>query len=76
MKPIEYIYISAVRYALGRMSYIVGMTVDFMIKHKLGEGCRKIMLMDIDDALKRHDVGMDMDAVEWLRLKEHLEKTK
>lgn len=68
----EQMYISAVRYALGRMSYIVGDTVDFMMSKNLSEKCKELMVRDIDEAMEAGNFGMGMDVKEWLKLKDYL----
>ena len=73
MTTLEQIYISAVRYALGRMTYIVGITVDFMLKQELSKECRRIMLLDIDEAFRTDNFGMDFDKKDWLKLKNYLQ---
>ena len=69
----EQIYISAVRYALGRMTYIVSITVDFMISKELSNQCRDIMMRDIQAAGVLHELGMLCDQEEWKRLYKHLQ---
>ena len=79
MTPEEQMLISAVRYALGRMTYIVGTTCDFVasIKDKLSEKCIYIIIHDIEEELERYHsfgkkLGMDMDERSWLNLLEFL----
>lgn len=68
----------AVRYCLGRMSYIVGDCCDWLraVWPDLDPGLRKIIARDIDWALVHDDqarargdqfkpLGMDMDRKEW-----------
>jgi len=63
----EQIYVSALRYALSKKNYIVEITVDFLMKQKLSEICKNIMIKD----LKRcKDYGK-----EWTKLLKHLEDT-
>lgn len=80
MKPEELMLISAVRYALGRMSYIVKDTCDFVLfnRSKLSENCRRIIIKDIEDELDRYHscgktLGMDFDERNWMFLLDTLE---
>lgn len=77
--PDEQILICAVRYALGRMSYIVGEVCDY-VHHKrerLSDECKKIITYDIQKELKiYHDcgdfLGMECDEKRWVKLLEEL----
>lgn len=75
MSDYEQIVISAVRYALGRMTYIVGTTVNYVIKdieeNKLSKFCLVVMLRDIKTA---DDLGMDCDKAEWQKLIDKIEE--
>lgn len=63
------ILVSAVRYALGRMTYIVGLTVDYISPLIKSLDMKYINIM-IDDITGHSDLGygMDMDEEEWGRL--------
>ena len=69
MSDYENILISAVRYALGRCTYIVNLTVNYVIKeveeNKLSEHCLTVMYNDIKNC---KDLGMDCDILDWKRL--------
>ena len=69
MSDYEHIVISAVRYALGRMTYIVKLTIDYVLKDiedkKLGDKCLWIINNDIE---YQRDLGMECDTKEWRRL--------
>lgn len=69
MTDYEHIVISAVRYALGRMTYIVELTVDYVLKdikeNKLSNNCLKVIANDIRTC---RDYGMYCDKQEWLKL--------
>lgn len=67
MSKEEQMYISAVRYALGRRTYIVSDTVNFMMDQRLSSHCKRIMQDDIETALKGY-YGMECDKEEWERL--------
>lgn len=71
---------AAVRYCLGRSSYIVGDCVDWLIQqqHAIEPSALKIIVRDIREAMQRDDdarergdqhlpLGMDMDRREWER---------
>lgn len=70
----EHIYISAVRYALGRMSYIVSVTTEFILQKKLSSQCREVILNDIDRARApgSNGLGMDIDKKHWEELEAYL----
>ena len=69
MSDYENIVISAVRYALGRMTYIVNTTVEYVLKDieqgKLSKNCLYVMRKDIKEA--KH-LGMECDIKDWQRL--------
>ena len=71
----EQILICAVRYALGRMSYIVAVVAEYVAlkQPELSKECIKIIIRDIEEELKRyHDtgqlLGMECDERTWLWL--------
>ena len=61
------ILVSAVRYALGRMTYIVGLTVDYITPMIRNLDLKYINIM-IDDIDRQREYGMDMDKDEWMEL--------
>ena len=69
MTDYEEMIVSAVRYALGRMTYIVKTTVDYVIKDmeegKLGEKALWIIRSDIQ---YEKNLGMECDMREWEQL--------
>lgn len=69
MSDYEHIVISAVRYAIGRMTYMVELTVNYVIKeidaNNLSKECLEIVLTDIKEAKY---LGMDCDIREWHKL--------
>lgn len=71
------ILVSAVRYALGRMTYIVGLTVDYISPLIKSLDMKYINIM-IDDITGHSDLGygMDMDEEEWGRLLSQLRAEK
>ena len=69
MTDYECIIISAVRYALGRRTYIVNLTVDYVIAElpKLSEQCRHVMIDDITQQ-EQFGYGDECDKKDWMRL--------
>ncbi|WP_433673877.1 hypothetical protein [Microbacterium gorillae] len=61
---------SAVRYGLGRSSYIVHVIVTNVIAAwpNLTEGTREVIRRDVKDAVDAGRVGSDADRQEWVRL--------
>lgn len=81
MTPEEMILICAVRYALGRMSYVVSEVCQYaaMQKDKLSKNCINVIVRDIEEELERfHDLGeklgMECDEKEWLKLRDVLKE--
>ena len=79
----EQIIICAVRYALGRMSYIVGIVCEYvaMKKPELSKECISIIIRDIEEELNRyHDagqlLGMECDEKNWIWLLETLKEER
>ena len=75
MSDYEQMIISAVRYALGRMTYIVSLTVNYVLKdieeNKLSKYCLSIMKKDIES---EKYLGMECDEKDWQRLLYRIEK--
>lgn len=75
MSDYEHIVISAVRYALGRMTYIVAITVDYVLKdienNKLPVRCLSVIANDIREC---EDYGMLCDKQQWLKLLNKIEE--
>lgn len=67
----EQMLISALRYALGRRTYIVEITVNFIINelHSLSDYCKNIMIRDIETA---RSYGDECDKEDWMRLLDKL----
>lgn len=65
--------VSAERYALGRMTYIVSLTVDYISPLIKSLDMKYINIM-IDDITGHSDLGygMDMDEADWMRLLDRL----
>lgn len=71
----EMILVCAVRYALGRMSYVVGEVCQYVTLHrkKLSKECINVIIRDIEDELERYHAvgqlcGMECDEWEWKKL--------
>lgn len=64
----------AVRYALGRATYAVNDVVDVLTAERasLSPETRDCIVRDITEAEQRGNLGMDMDAQEWRRLRDAL----
>ena len=75
MSDYEHIVISVTRYALGRMTYIVELTVNYIMQQidedKLSDSCLSIILEDIKEA---KNLGMECDKEQWLKLKNRIEE--
>lgn len=75
MTDYEHIVISAVRYALGRMTYIVELTINYVLEQieedKLSDQCLVIIRNDIKST---KDYGMECDKEQWLKLLKRIEE--
>lgn len=73
MTDYEHMLISALRYALGRRTYIVELTVNYIIAElpKLSNFCKKIMIDDIEGAFT---YGDECDRQDWMRLLKELKE--
>ena len=75
MTDYEHIVISAVRYALGRMTYIVEITANYILQEieddKLSDRCLDLIASDIRNA---NDYGMECDKQQWLKLLNRIEE--
>lgn len=75
MSDYEHIVISAVRYALGRMTYIVELTVNYVLKdiedNKLSKHCLTVIKNDIKST---KDYGMECDKKQWFKLLNKIEE--
>lgn len=72
----DHMIVSAVRYALGRSTYIVGWTVDEIIRiwDELPATAQTLITRDVGDALSNEwPQMMEMDRDEWVRLIEFTE---
>ena len=75
----EEILVCAVRYALGRMTYVVSDVCNYIKARAwfLSDQCKRVMINDIEhdlDACRRMGIrcGMDCDERDWLDLLEAL----
>ncbi len=66
----EQMLVSAVRYALGRATYIVSATVRETIRvwPHLSENARRVIEEDVQEAFDNRRTGMDCDSEQWQRL--------
>jgi hypothetical protein len=62
---------SAVRYALGRMTYITGTTCDFItpLVPYLDMSALQNINKDITEHAEMNQLGMDIDREKWLKLR-------
>ena len=66
----------AVRYCIGRKTYMPGLVTDWIMQHCDGLLTAKtigVMKRDIDDASTRDGLGMACDVQTWHRFREWLE---
>ena len=75
MTDYEHIIISAEKYALGRMTYIVELTVNYILQEieddKLSDSCLDVIREDINSA---KNLGMECDKKLWLKLLDRIEE--
>ena len=78
----EQMLICAVQYALGRRTYIVSDTVEYVLARKddLSDWCKRTIARDIKEKIRecfRQEslVGDECDHREWVRLLNELEET-
>lgn len=67
----------AVRYCIGRMTYMPGLVTDWIMQHCHGLLTEKtlfVMKRDIDEANERDGLGMDCDVETLLKFRDWLEK--
>ena len=75
MTPDEQILVCAVRYTLGRMSYMVNVVCDYVKEKRndLSQNCINIIVNDIEEELERYHnlcetLGMECDEKDWIDL--------
>ena len=69
-QDLQTILICAVRYSLGRATYMPRLVTDWIMEHcegQLNENTLTVMMRDIDEMRRRHALGMDCDITTWLR---------
>lgn len=71
-KTTEEIILYAFRYALGRMSYSTGTMSNYLINnwHIIKPHTRKLIVMEIEEAIKRDEAGQKCDIDNWRRVLE------
>ena len=81
-RDFEQMLISAERYACGRMSYIVGTTVDYILSllPHLSDWCISVMQNDMKSEFEMYErapdlknLGMDCDYRQWVRFREAID---
>jgi hypothetical protein len=71
---LEVLIMGTFRYSLGRKSYVVGETIDLIMKyrHCIPSVTKDLIKRDILRALETDRAGMDMDREDWTELLEVL----
>ena len=74
----ELMLISAVRYAIGRRTYIVQDTVTYVcaLSHYLSNWCLDILLRDLVEAFEKGNLGDNCDWQDWTRCVQVLAKER
>lgn len=74
IEDISAMLLSAERYALGRMTYIVQWTCEVIEKnlHLINKKNKKVMIRDIEQC---ENYGWECDKISWLKLLEILKKS-
>ena len=80
-RDLKDIVISALRYSLGRKTYITGQTADFIIKNPslIDERVKKVMIKDLEEYFAYRSCYYNDDECDfqsWLRLYEFLGELK
>ena len=75
LKDISAMLVSAVRYALGRRTYILNWTCEFISNnlHLITDNDKQVMIRDINDQ-ERFGYGDECDKADWLNLLKILQK--
>ena len=83
MSDEELIILCALRYALGRKTYITGVVSDYILKKlkkkkKPSNGFRENVIKDIEDANSTYEgkIGMDCDHESWMKLLNAVKRIK
>lgn len=75
MTDYEQMIVSAERYALGRMTYIVEVTVNYILQEieddKLSDSCLDVIAEDLRSA---RSYGMECDKKLWMKLLDRIEE--
>lgn len=75
MTDYEHMIVSAERYALGRMTYIVEITVNYILEQiendTLSDSCLDVIREDIKSA---KNYGMECDKKLWIKLLDRIEE--
>lgn len=81
----QFLVISAVRYARGRATYIVGMTVDWVIAHwdEFSENTKDVIARDVAEecdyrqaTYNDRSVLTQIDDPDWQRLNQHIKENQ
>lgn len=74
-EKLQAILICAVRYCLGRETYMPGLVTGWIMGHcsgKLTHNTLTVMMRDVDEVRKRDALGMECDVITWLKFYEWL----
>ena len=75
MSDYEHMIVSAVRYALGRMTYIVETTVNYVLEQINCDNLSDRCLSQIRDDIKNaENYGMECDKKNWMKLLNRIEE--
>lgn len=69
----ELIWCAALRYSLGRKTYMPSVIYDWFTTHKLSRNLIHVSIKDITDQEKWGGLGSDCDKKYWLKLKKYLQ---
>lgn len=68
--PPDFMILNATRYAIGRMSYTVSETTEWLSKHweLIPQDLRDLIIRDIKREIDRNNCGMDIDRSCWVQI--------
>ena len=79
----QFLVVGAVRYARGRATYIVGMTVDWVVAHwdELSENTRHVIARDVREECDYREstdrsILSEIDDPDWQRLWNHIKENQ
>ena len=72
LHEVDTLAVCAVRYALGRQSYVVADVARLVIGLTLSENIGVVIARDVDRAIREGRAGALIDVAEWSTLRDHL----